>query len=984
MKWILPVVGFLGIFASLAFWNAEPDPFNLPRQVDFNFHIRPILSNNCFTCHGPDSSSREAGLRLDQFESAIATLESGGAAIVPGKAHKSLLLERIHSQNPSEVMPPPEAKKELSEREKALLEKWIDQGAQWKDYWAFIPPKAPTLPRKVKAEGASGVIDYLVDKELKYKSLIPSSKANKSSLIRRVSFLLTGLPPKEDELDRYFADTTARAYERLVDRYLASPHYGERWARHWMDLVRYGESMGHEFDYNIGNAWEYRDYLIRAFNQDIPYNLFVKEHLAGDMLPSPRRNPTEGFNESILGTGYFYLGEGKHSPVDTKQEESDRIDNMIDVTSKTFMGLTVSCARCHDHKFDPIPATDYYAMYGMLESARVGPIAARQTLEQKHFLQQLDSLKGEIKQHLMDAIQESKQSEPVGNVIPVRLEEPTSTAKKAHGTPNREKGKVLADFREGKWEGWTVDGLAFGTQPIQEEPIIEGGKVWVERSSPAYASSRFYGKGIQGTLRGPNFIIDTDSIIVRARGHHGSIRVIIDNFQLIQNPLWGGLQAEVNDSVWTTYKLHMKLAQGHKAYLQFMSGSYGKKAAHVYSIEPEDYIEVAYAVAYDSTYEAFVEPKANPQRVEPLLKEPKLEALVGAHEEIASKLYDPTHFLGFQEGESIFSPVFLRGSINSLSEEKVEHRFFDTLSHLNDSFPQEGSGRLAWAEAVVDPQNPLGTRVYVNRLWHHLFGRGIVETVDNFGLQGKMPSHPDLLDYLTLTFQQEGWSTKNMLRHILLSETFQRSTQSLEENLTTDPNNIYLHHFPIRRLEAEAIRDGMLATAGCIDLNMYGPSVPIHLTAFLKGRGRPPAAGPLDGMGRRSIYMSVRRNFMAHMMSVFDQPMPFTTFGKRNTTNVPAQSLTLMNDPFVKEQATFWAQNLMKESGLTPEQRIQHIYGKAFSRGATEEEVEKGIEFLKQQAELLGGEFDTNPEDVQVWATYCHALFNLKEFIHLL
>ena len=983
-KWLFLIAGFSAIFISLAFWNNSPDPLNLPKQVDFNFHIRPILSNNCYTCHGPDSSSREAGLRLDNFESATAILENGGAAIVPGNSKKSLIIQRTHAQDPNDIMPPPEAKKELSERELALLTRWIDQGAKWKDYWAFIPPQSPKLPRKIREKEPYKVIDYFIDKQLKYNQLTPSSKAKKSSLIRRVSYLLTGLPPTGEELVRFYSDTTDRAYERMIDYYLASPQYGERWARHWMDLVRYGETMGHEFDFPVSNAWEYRDYLIRAYNQDVPYDLFVKEHLAGDMLEHPRRNPEEGFNESIMGTGYFFLGEGKHSPVSTKQEESDKIDNMIDVTSKTFMGLTVSCARCHDHKFDPIPSTDYYAMYGMIESARLGPLPARRTLEQEQQFGQVVELKKDISQQIrqyIDEVSTSKSQMP--EIIPARLE--TTPKNGLPKEPSMEDGRVLADFRSGNWAGWYVDGWAFGEAPIKNAPIIDDGEVKVEGTSFGFASSRYYGTGIPGALRGPNFIIEHDSMVVRARGQHGIVRLIVDNFQLIQNPLWGGLEAKVNDSSWQTYTFDLTLAQGSKAYLQFMSGAYGDKRSHQYRMGPEDYVEVAYAIAFDSTYTEPEFSKENSLAISPrLIQQLDLTESINTYDSLASQLYDSTHFIGMSEGEAVFSPIFLRGSISSLSEEKVERQFFHALQHLNDSFPQEGSGRLAWAEAVVDTQNPLGTRVYVNRLWHHIFGRGIVESVDNFGLQGTLPSHPELLDYLTLQFQEEGWSTKSLLKHILLSEAFQRSTQGLEINREKDPNNMYLHHFPIRRLESEAIRDGMLATAGCVDLTMYGPSVPIHLTDFLRGRGRPWDKGPLDGMGRRSIYMTIRRNFMDHFMSVFDQPTPFTTFGKRNITNVPAQSLTLMNDPFVKEQASFWANNLLAKEGLTREQRIQDIYASAFSRRATKEEVEKGKEFLDKQAAMLGCDFEEHPEDVQVWATYCHAMFNLKEFIHLL
>ena len=998
MKWILPLMGLACLSLGLAFLSSNSSDTTLPQTVDFNFHIRPILSQNCFVCHGPDSSSREAGLRLDTYESAIAELESGGAAIVPGKPGKSLLLSRIHAENPHELMPPPESKKELTPHEKALLERWIAQGAKWKPFWAFIPPNMPKIPWKLKEAKPSNFIDHFIDKSLEYNELSPSSVAKKSSLIRRVSYLITGLPPSLEELERFLPDSTFGAYERMVDYYLASPHFGERWARHWMDLVRYGETMGHEFDYPIGNAWEYRDYLIRAFNQDVPYDLFVKEHLAGDLLPNPRLNPEEGYNESVLGTAYYFLGEGKHSPVNPKQEESDKIDNMIDVTSKTFMGLTVACARCHDHKFDPIPSTDYYSMYGMFESTRLSPLPARRTVEQVRQFQELVGIKKEIKAEIKKLLHSEFDTGelPSQAVTPFCFDDSDQGVGSSKGSQKQE-SVVLADFRTGNWEGWYVDGWAFGEAPIVYEALVGENEIQIDGMDFGFASSRYYGKGIQGALRSPNFVIEHDSIVVHARGFNGTIRVIVDNFQLIRYPLWGGLEAKVKDSTWQTYTLDVHLAKGHKAYFEFLPGTFG---THTYKFSPKDYIEVAYAIAFDSTYTLPSLLTSHPSKAS--LKEhthtlnerladstwvkerENLTKQLTTYQELLPQLYDSTHFIGMTDGEGINSPIFIRGSVGTVSEEKVNRSFFHALPQLADSLPDQGSGRLAWAEAVVDSLNPLGTRVWVNRVWHHIFGRGIVETVDNFGLQGKLPSHPELLDYLTLTFQEEGWSNKTLLRHILLSKTFQRSTEVVEANLEKDPNNQYLHHFPLRRLEAEAIRDGMLSTSGCMDLSLYGPSVPVYLDKFMTGRGRPRESGPMDGMGRRSIYLSIRRNFMSNMMSVFDLPTPFTTMGKRNVTNVPAQSLTLMNDPFVKEQAYNWSRNLLALGALSVEERIQQLYWKAYGRPASEEEVANGRALLESQARILGCSLEQSPDDRDVWAAYCHALFNLKEFIYLL
>ncbi len=1000
-KWLgIVVLTVVTLFTVKYLTSGDGKNLNIPKVVDFNQHIRPILSQNCYTCHGPDTSSRKADLRLDTREGAIALLASGKAAVVPGRIRKSEMIHRITSADPTLQMPPPEAKKQLNEREIALIKKWIRQGAEWKKHWAFIPPRFPEMSDKANP---SAIIDQLIEKSQKVNKLQPAARAGKSSLIRRIAYLLTGLPPTPKAIQAFTEDPSADAYEKMVDKYLASPHFGERWARHWMDLVRYGEHMGHEFDYPISGAWQYRDYLIRAFNADVPYDQLVKEHLAGDILSDPRYHPEEHFNESIIGTAYFFLGEGKHSPVSIKQEEADRIDNMIDVTSKTFQALTVACARCHDHKFDPVSAKDYYAMYGMIESARIGPQAARQTQQQQAIVQRIRNINQQIRTE-------------IGQRLAAALEPPSpqliSQQKQfIDQLPAEEAGyKVIGDFRQTEWNGWFADGMAFGKRPLQGAPQFDLPGERLIDLTDGMASSRTYGPGVMGVLRSPNFIVEHDSIAVRARGLNGSIRIIVNNFQLIRYPLYGSFERIVEEEKWQTYVLDVSIAKGSKAYVEILPGRYHN---HNYEILPADYIEVQYVIAYDSAMpdwkqqlvvqtnatqnlgqqalDNWIQNKATPQELKLIASKvkdqpvtPALTNLLAQKDSMAHLLYDSTHFLGLTEGNAVFSPVFLRGSINQLSEEKVSHQFLSAVEAGPAEYPQKGSGRLAWAEAVVDPSNPLTARVMVNRIWHHLFGKGIVESVDNFGLQGKLPSHPALLDYLALQFIEEGWSIKQMIRYIVLSETFQRSTKALEANQSLDPDNIYLHHFPVRRLEAEAIRDGILAVSGSLDPQMYGEPVAMHITEFMTGRGRPRTSGPLDGAGRRSIYLAVRRNFLSPFLLVFDLPIPFSTFGRRNTTNVPAQSLTLLNDPFVHLQAERWAEKILAGKKRTLEERVQDIYWSAFARQASAKEMEGARTYLADLAEEYGSSLEDMKDNPQLWKDYCHSIFNLKEFIFLL
>jgi hypothetical protein len=348
----------------------------------------------------------------------------------------------------------------------------------------------------------------------------------------------------------------------------------------------------------------------------------------------------------------------------------------------------------------------------------------------------------------------------------------------------------------------------------------------------------------------------------------------------------------------------------------------------------------------------------------------------------ARQLYDPGFVVGVIDGDHIQSPVFIRGSLKNLSKEKVPHRFLTAISDTTSVFPDQGSGRLEFAQNIVNPDNPLTARVMVNRIWHHIFGRGIVETVDNFGVQGKIPSHPQLLDSLAVRFVEDNWSIKKIVKYMVMSQTFQRSTEASADSKIVDPDNILLQHYPVRRLNAESIRDAILATSGRLDTTMYGPPVPVYLTEFLKGRGRPRKSGPLDGEGRRSIYQALNRNFLPPMMLAFDMPVPFSTFGKRNVSNVPSQSLTMLNDPFVEEQAAYWADRILKvPTGF--DERVKQVYLTAFARQPKSAEIQQARDFFDEQLALLGQAGESPEVEKALWKSYCHSIFNMKEFIFL-
>jgi hypothetical protein len=428
--------------------------------------------------------------------------------------------------------------------------------------------------------------------------------------------------------------------------------------------------------------------------------------------------------------------------------------------------------------------------------------------------------------------------------------------------------------------------------------------------------------------------------------------------------------------------------------------------------EAEGYVEVEYAIAFDNEWqeppldapndvievrvsiENWLSQASSPEEITQIndLLSKKSPVLLSAKQKEALKkigvltmeVKDSVFFSGVTDGFKIESPVFIRGNHLELSADAVPRAFLPSISGGASAINNLGSGREEMVEAILAPENPLTARVMANRIWHHLFGRGIVESVDNFGLQGKLPTHPELLDFLAIQFQKEGWSIKQLIRAIVLSETFQRSTAAAEGVVEKDPENLFLARYPVRRLEAEAIRDAILAASGNLDTSAYGPSVKVHLTGFMQGRGRPGTSGPIDGDGRRSIYLEVRRNFLPHVLQTFDFPTPFTAFGKRDVTNVPSQSLLLMNDPFVIHQAEIMADHLISTNAQPVDDRVRRIYQLLFSRNPTTEEQASARAFIQEWQKEVGFSDTEVLESAAVWKEYCHALFNVKEFIYLM
>ena len=981
-------------------------------------------------------------------------------------------------------------------------------------HWCWQLPADAPPPDVVATTWPRDPLDHFVLARMEARDLAPAGDAAPALWLRRVSFDLTGLPPGPDVVRRFEAQPDAAARARVVDELLASPHFGERWARHWLDLVRYAETLGHEQDFEIPGAWRYRDYVVRAFNQDLPYDRFVQEHLAGDILPEPRRHAS-GFDESVIGTSFFWFGDQVHSPVDVRRHTADRIDNQIDVLTKTFLGVTVSCARCHDHKFDAIPQTDYYALYGVLHSSRyaltpLGPAdgfattraalrAARPTLkarigarwaavaadlehdlravvtapprprradkeEDKAFEARRHQFDADLAAHAtahgrdvgrvrawLDALASNRvardRSHPL-HALGLAVTEPERFAERwrkltepTAARPSDAATRVLADARAGDMAKWFAVGDAFVTaaEPTADVLTVEANaRPFVRLLPGAWTSSGTESLRLQGELSSPTFTIDRRYLWILAAGHKTRFNVVVEGFNLIRNPIYGGLRVYVDADRPRWYRVDLAMWPGREAYLQLVDvrtadpcdgdGRYdapGFLAVQQVQLSDSDRAPDAgmvapsvdligaspapsgedLAIRYATAIRASV---VDWQRA------PDSRSLRGVQAELLSSLSlhrlldgapkDPDPEEGAQEGpgddvlarvaeletaivevpcvpamgegDGRDAPVFRRGDPANPAAPEPRHGL--TALASDASAYRTGSGRLALAREITRDDHPLTARVFVNRAWHHLFGAGLAPTVDNLGALGVEPSHPALLDHLTRAFVAEGWSLKRLLRRIALSRTYGMASAHADPRAAVVDADLRLQHRArVRRLDGEALRDAMLVLAGRLDPTLEGASVPVHLTPFLDGRGRPDRQGPVDGAGRRSVYQEVRRNFLSPMFLAFDTPIPFTTVGQRSVSNVPAQALTLMNDAFVAEMARAWATRALADDPVAgPEARAASMLRALYSRAPTPAEIGAAVAFVH-------GSADPKCPALESWTDLAHALLGVKEFVFL-
>lgn len=781
----MQVVTFWG--RSLALWlmagvcaASEPQTPTAEQISFFESKIRPVLTEQCYSCHSADAKSLKASLQVDHRAGLLAGGESG-PAVVPGKPDESLLIGAIKYEDFE--MPP---KGKLPADVIADFERWVTMGLpdprvgevvrpaqkidieQGRKFWSFQPIAQPAVPQVDASDWPIGEIDRFLLARLAETPITPAADADRATWLRRVKFDLVGLPPSLKEIDDFTADDSANAYEIVVDRLLASPHFGERWGRHWLDIARFAESSGGGRSLVFKDAWRYRDYVIQAFNNDKPLDEFIVEQIAGDLLP--HASP-EAEHNHLVATGYLLLGAHNYEEQDKQQLEMDIVDEQLDTIGRGLLGMTLACARCHDHKFDPIPTADYYALAGILRS----------------------------------------------------------TAVVVHENVSR----------------WNTRRL-----PMEPEAIA-------------------------------------------------------------------ALDAHKKDVA----ALVKKIAAAKKAK------------------EPAKDI------------------KAMETRLTILREDapPELEAMAAAD---AKQIDD--------------CQICVRGSVRQRGAMVPRGVLQVATLNVLPEMPANASGRRELAEWIASPKNPLTARVYVNRAWHYLFGAGLVPTLDNFGSTGEMPSHPELLDFLAKRFMDDAWSTKKLVRQLVLSRAYRMSTANNSQAAAIDPENRLLWRMNIRRLDAESIRDAMLVVGGKLDLKVGGPNILDSKALHAAKADVPTEYGYQFTDSRRSVYTPAFRNRVHELFEVFDFANLNAAVAERSVTTVAPQALWMLNSPFVMEQARTAAERTLEQSDLNDEERIEHAFRVALGRRPTAEEAAIARKSIADGNDLAAA-----------WERLFQALFGCLDFRYL-
>lgn len=956
--------------------------------LNFDRDIRPILSDNCFHCHGPDAATRMGGIRLDTKEGAFSVSE-GVAVIAPGNPDLSELIRRIESSDPADQMPPPEAKKKFSDADRALLRQWIAEGAPWADHWALVPPVKPPLPQPTVGTWPRNPIDHFVAAKLDELGLAPAPEASRRTLIRRLSLDLTGLPPTPAEVDLFLADTADSAYERLVDRLLASPRYGERMAWPWLDAARYSDTNGYQGD-GERTMYPWRDWVVNAFNDNMPYDQFTIEQLAGDLLPEPTRDQklATAFNRN-----HMINGEGGRIAEENRVEY---IFDQLETVGTVWMGLTMNCSRCHDHKYDPLTQADYYQFFAFFNQTPVEggggdprtppnlPIHSTETEDRIANVQ--------YEADAIEAALAARRDELAPGQAAWELELSARIA-------NAEKAWSALTIVEAKAEGQTLalqeDGsiLASGANPNNDSYTIQSttglGRIRALRLEALRHESMTEG-GLARSDSG-NFVLTDFRVTLQLSDGTEKPLNVASAVASFEQSEYGVAKAFDDDpkSGWSVYA-GRPFDRGHEAVFQLEAPIY---------LPPKSTIKVELAHASDhakhnlgrfrlSVSDALDAKLGDPHRDLQVVLAKAVEArsereiadvaaaylrMDDRYREQDDRRYDLRKELSVIDARAIKVMVMAERTDvretfilkTGLYNQPLNAVKADVPGFLFDMPSDAARNRLGLAQWLMDPQHPLTARVTVNRLWAEFFGQGLVKTTENFGVQGEMPSHPELLDLLAVTFVESGWDVKALVRLMVTSATYRQSSDIEPHKNEVDGANKYLARGPRFRMPSWMIRDQALAAGGLLVSTMGGPSVKPYQPeglwqefSFGKLKYEP---GKGDDLYRRSIYTYWRRIVAPPMF--FDASTRQTCSVKAPRTNTPLHALATLNDPTYVEAARTMAEHLLLSPGATDATRIDTAFRLALSRPASDEE----ITLLSGSLARLRAEFGNSPQAAQTY-----------------
>ncbi len=1001
-------------------------------KVDFNRDVRPVLSDNCFACHGPDAAKVKGGLRLDLRDAAVAPAKSGKKALVPGKPSESELVRRLHSTDPDDLMPPPETHKSLTAAQRDMLARWIEQGAEYQGHWAYQRPVRPAAPTGPDA------IDHLVAQQLKAANVQPVPEASRRELARRLHLDLLGLPPNPHDVEAFVADPSPDAYPRLVERLLASPHFGERMAIAWLDVVRFADTIGYHSD-NPRNIWPYRDYVIRAFNNNKRFDVFTREQLAGDLLPGAGTEQLVGsaFNRLLLTTE-----EGGAQP---KDYEARYLTDRVRAVGSVWLGQTTGCAQCHDHKFDPISTRDFYALGAFFADVKETIIGRREDgmfvtddRQAAELHRRREVLKGiqAIYDGPHPALAQAQASweHQLAQAVAIedrwtRLKPAAADSKEGATLKVLPDHAVLASGKKPDTDAYTlrftnapsrVAALRIEALPDDSLPSKGSGRAGngnfvltevvarIERpgSAPAPLPFSVARATHEQTLHAENnpyrawtaaSVIDGD-----AKGSGAGWAVLPDVTKPQQLLLALKETAEVQPGDVLVVELQQRHGQGNHTLGKFRLST----ASHADAVTLPGALPPPPELAEVLRIPADKRDAAQRKRLTDAFKKqaPELAStrnlLADATKAVADYEATLPRCIVTERGEPRTVRVLPRGNWLIETGEVMEPTLPVALS-AGYTKPQRKLNRLDLADWILAPENPLTTRVVMNRLWRQFFGVGLSKVLDDLGAQGEPPANPALLDWLACEFRDSGWDFKHMVRTIVNSTAYRRTSKAPRDLLTRDPENRLLARQGRWRIDAEIVRDNALAIAGLLVPDVGGPSVrPYQPEGYWENlnfpqRGYDASAGP--GQYRRGLYTWWQRSYVHPSMLAFDAPTREECAADRARSNIPQQALVLLNDPSYVEAAKAFAARILRHGPADDARRIRWAVREALAREATPAEVETLSRLLERQradyraqpeaarAFVSTGQWkppaDLQPADLAAWTDVARALLNLHETI---